>query len=194
MIKINLLPIREERKKETIRYQISMACLIIFLVVVAICYFDYKLVKELGAADDRIKSIKDELKNYEKVEKEIKKLKSTEKTLKTRIKVINDLEAQRKGPVRILDELTNCVPEKLWLKSFDQKGTSLKLDAVALDNNIIAQFMTALNKSQYFNKVVLSYIKKSKIGAVDIMQFKLSCEIIFSPKEPKPEFKKSKKS
>jgi type IV pilus assembly protein PilN len=180
MIKINLFPVREvERKRETVSFVVTRGGAIIFFVLAIIYFGNIKIGRDLNEANDTIESLKNELKGYEKEEKELKKYKNREKKLKSKIKIIGDLEAKRSGPARILDELTKCVSEKLWLKNFKQSGNSLELDGVALDNNIIAGFMTALNNSQYFDKVVLSYIKKSKIGAVNVMNFNINCEIVF---------------
>lgn len=77
--------------------------------------------------------------------------------------MIDSLEAARTGPVRVLDELSETVPERLWLTSMSAKGKALTLEGQSLDTGVVADFLRGLNASPYFKNVDLD---KTTGGAV----------------------------
>ena len=46
--------------------------------------------------------------------------------------IIKTLQKNKSGPVRMLDEISTCLPGNVWLTKLDQKGTKLQLKAWAL--------------------------------------------------------------
>jgi type IV pilus assembly protein PilN len=83
--------------------------------------------------------------------------------------------------VRVLDQLAIIVPtDKLWIKTLTQKGNTLTLTGVARGNEVIAQFMEALEKSPYIdaNGVVLKQSRQVKIKGYKLKNFSLSCRVI----------------
>ena len=71
MIKINLLPVRAIRKKESIRQQISIGILSLVLVFIISGYFHISIEREITFTQDKITEIDEEIKTYKKVLKEI---------------------------------------------------------------------------------------------------------------------------
>ena len=56
MIKINLLPVRAAKKKETLRQQISVAVMSLVLVLIVIGYFHFRIVKNIAEFTAKIAS------------------------------------------------------------------------------------------------------------------------------------------
>ncbi len=156
MIRINLLPFRAARKKENIRRQISMFSLSVFLIAIALFYYNSVLANQVQELEDGIAATRVELKKYDKINKEIKLLEKKLKILMQKRKVIEDLDASREDAVRLLDKMTEVmVPGRMWLSSFSAMGDGVKVSGTAIDNKTVADFMTNLQKVEQFSNVNL---------------------------------------
>ena len=156
MIRINLLPFRAARKKENVRRQISMFSLSVFLVAIALFYYNSVLANQVQELEEGISSARVELKKYDAINKEIKILERKLKILKQKRQVIEDLDASREDAVRLLDKMTEVmVPGRMWLSSFSAMGNSVKASGTAIDNKTVADFMTNLQKVEQFSDVNL---------------------------------------
>ena len=161
MIKINLLPVRAIRKKESIRQQISIGILSLVLVFIIVGYFHISIEREITFTQDKITETDEEIKTYRKVLKEIKVFKEKKKILIEKIKIIEKLEKNRKGPFNLFAELSEVIPERAWLESLSEKHSQIEIKGVASDNKTIAGFMTRIEGSEAFQGVEL---KVSKIS------------------------------
>ena len=161
MIKINLLPVRAIRKKESIRQQISIGILSLVLAFIIIGYFHISVVREISFTQDKITETDNEIKTYEKVLKEIKIFKEKKKILIKKIAIIEQLEQNKKGPYNLFAELSKTIPERAWLESLSEKNSHIEINGIASDNKTIAYFMTSIEDSPAFKKVELMVSKIS---------------------------------
>jgi len=196
MIRINLLPFRAERKKENIRRQISIYVLSLALFILVAGYFFLSLNSSLAALEaDKVAKEKD-LASYAKTNKEIEQLKKKTKIIRTKLGVIQRLEKNKTGPIRLLEEIANAVPkERLWLDAMNEKKGILSLSGTAMDNDTVALFMTNLEKSKHINTVdlkstKLSYLKRYKLN---VTTFVLTCKTYSFKAKPVPKKKKRRK-
>jgi len=121
----------------------------------------------------------------------VNEIKKKLEKLEAKSNIIVMLEADRGGPVRIMDALTSLVvAEKMWLTSLTETGKKMDLAGVAMDNKTIADFMTRLEKSPYFKVVDLISSKQIKLEKdKKFKQFTITCRL--SPRGPKKEAKTS---
>lgn len=161
MIKINLLPVRAIRKKESIRQQISIGILSLVLAFIIIGYFHISAEREISFTQDKITETDNEIKTYKKVLKEIKIFKEKKTVLIKKIKIIEKLEQSRKGPFNLFAELSKVIPERAWLESLSEKNSQIEIKGIASDNKTIANFMTSIEDSSAFKKVELMVSKVS---------------------------------
>ncbi len=179
MIRINLIPFRQVRKKENIRQQLSLYLLsfiVLFLIVTACNFYLANRVKGLKTKVDTTRL---ELAKYQKINKEIAAIKKKLSILEKKVDVIMRLETRRGEPVNLMDSLTGLVVEKrMWLTSFKTKGTSINLKGVALDNQTVADFMLRLQVSTLFSSVNLNTLKQEKAGTsgLKLMGFVINCD------------------
>lgn len=75
----------------------------------------------------------------------------------------------------IFDELSERIPEKVWIESLDKSGRNLKMTGVALDNETIANFMTQLERSRYFGGIELEVTEQVDRGGLKLKKFSLRC-------------------
>ena len=191
MIRINLLPVRAARRRENIRRQISVFALSVFLVLAVMAYVAIDLGQTISDLNAKIEDAQGELTKLQAISKQVNEIKKKLEKLEAKSNIIVMLEADRGGPVRIMDALTSLVvAEKMWLTSLTETGKKMDLAGVAMDNKTIADFMTRLEKSPYFKVVDLISSKQIKLEKdKKFKQFTITCRL--SPRGPKKEAKTS---
>lgn len=179
MLRINLLPIRQLKKRAKARNQIiSLATLFVFIILIlgAIGFLQGSRIQGI---EDSITTLRQEKLKFAPILAEMKRLEQAKTDLENKIGVIKKLRRDSSITVHILDEVAKTVDSKrMWLKSLKQQGPSLLLTGIALDNRTIAQFMDALKKSPYISGVNLSNASLTKLFGRDLKRFSLACSII----------------
>lgn len=184
MLRINLLPIRQLKKRAKARNQIfSFATLLMFLLLIlgAVAFLQSSKIKSIEA---QVSQLQNEKQKYAPILKEMKQLESTKAELENKITIIKKLKQDSAITVHILDEVANKVDSKrMWLKSLTQSANTLSLQGVALDNRTIAQFMDALKDSPYVGAVNLANASLTKISGRNLKSFSMDCSITSPSKE-----------
>jgi type IV pilus assembly protein PilN len=162
MIRINLLPLKEAQRVIGRRQQLSVA-LLGFVLALLVMIIPYMLQGHtLGRLDTDIEQLRAEIKKFDEQTREARDLDKKRKELEAKLKVIEDLNQKRVGPVRILEDLSRATPEKLWLVDFTDMNGQATITGMALDNQTIAVFMRQLQTSKYFFEVDLVETSQSE--------------------------------
>jgi type IV pilus assembly protein PilN len=98
--------------------------------------------------------------------------------LERKLGVIKQLKANKTGPVHMLDQLSEATPEKLQLISLDEKQGKIQLTGVAVNNEVISQFMSNLERSEYFTDVFLNEIDQSEKDGVKLKDFSIRSRLV----------------
>lgn len=177
MIRINLLPFRAARKKENVRKQASIFMLSIFLGVILLGYLSFMFGSKVGKMSTRIQETKTALAQFDVQAREVDQIQKDLEILKKKIDVITNLKSNRKGPVLLLDSLTQLViPKRMWLTNLEAKGNGVNIKGIALDNRTVADFMTQLEKSKLFASVNLSTLNQKTIREeMNLKSFIITC-------------------
>ena len=177
MITINLLPVREERRKAWARQ-----FLLIVLAAVAASaglsvthYWWY--CGEVQAAKDVAASIQRDIDGFAPQLAQVEKFRAAKADIEKKLKVIDELSLARSGPVHLFDEIATHLPDRMWLTSMDVKGQALTIQGVSLDNELVALFLTALNSSPYFEEVELLQTEAKEVGGYKLNAFELSATL-----------------
>lgn len=188
MLRINLLPIRQLKKRAKARNQIiSFLTLFVFLLLIlgTVSFLQTTQIKNIESS---IAELSKEKQQYAPILAEMKRLEQAKKDLENKISIIKKLRKDSAITVHILDEVAKKVDSKrMWLKSLKQQGPSLSLTGVALDNRTIAQFMDALKESPYISDVNLSDASLAKVSGRDLKSFSLACAIASPAEESQAE-------
>lgn len=107
-------------------------------------------------------------------------LEARREALRHKIDVINQLKQNQRGPVRIMDEVSRALPELVWLTKLTLKGTSIELNGVAMDENAVANYISNLDASPFFQEPVLKNLARSR---ADTFAFTLNCVFTYAPPE-----------
>ncbi len=178
MVYINLLPIREIKRRTRAIQQLTVFafCLVGVLILIgAVGFYQQTSTKKLTRD---IASLKAEKQRYNKILQQIKKLEEDKKLIESKIAVIKQLKKTSGLTVHVLDEIANLTPTKrLWLETVEQKGTTLNLSGMALDNQTIASYMDQLKHSPYIKDVTLIKTDLKQYADRDLKSFQLTCAI-----------------
>lgn len=177
MIKINLLPVREERRKAGLRqFGLSLVAALVAAVAVA-GLVQWKLQGDLARAQAQVAQTKREIDQFAPQLKQVQKYKKTKEEIERKLSVIEQLDDSRSGPVHVLDELAKRTPDRLWLTDLTAKNHQLEIEGLSLDNELVALFLTDLNASPYFKNVELLGTQAKDVNGFKLNQFKLRAEI-----------------
>ncbi|MBL7179506.1 MAG: PilN domain-containing protein [Desulfobacterales bacterium] len=152
------------------------------------------LSSKIDQLNAKVEDINAEIAKVERQAKKVDELKKELQKLNQKIAIIKNLEAQRKGAVRLLDDMTQMVAEdrtssdsgalegkesekikRLWFTSFQANGDDVKIRGIALDNKTVADFMTRLEVSKLFINVNLQRLQQQKIKNLNLKNFEISC-------------------
>ena len=155
MIKINLLPVRAARKKETAIQQFSIVGVVV--VVIALIVVSIYVVKrvQVAAAKDDIVSANKKISELKTKIGKLEELKTLKDQVKKKLDVLSQLRKNKTGPAQRLASLSNLTPEQLWLTNYSESGQDVKISGIAFSEELIAQFMKALEASSDFMSVEL---------------------------------------
>lgn len=174
MIRINLLPVREERRKADLQNQVMLLGLLVMAVIVVIGWVHYSIRSDIGSAKTQVAQIDASIKKFEPQLKQVEAYKAKKTEVEQKLEVIHGLDRSRSGPVHMMDELAKHTPDKVWLERLEARGAHLKLQGKSLDNEIVAAFLTALNNSPYFGNVELKRTELESRGGFKLHNFEVS--------------------
>ena len=149
MIRINLLPHREEKRKARQKQFAIMAGIAaaVGLAVGGLLWvvFDAQITNQQG----RNKYLTEEIAKLDKQIDEIKRIREETASLLAKKQVVEELQSNRSEPVYLLDQLLRQLPEGLYLKSFKQTGVKISVTGYAQSNARVSAFMRNIEASPY---------------------------------------------
>lgn len=161
MIRINLLPVRAAKKKESVRFQYTVAGLITFLALVASLAVYFAARSEVSAVSDQLASGKVELAQLKTKIGELSKIKKQKAVVEEKLNIIKNLEAARTGPVILFRIIEKSRPSKVWLKSIIDQGSTVSLSGFAENDEDMAEFMRKLARFPQIKHVELDVAKRA---------------------------------
>ncbi len=176
MIRINLLPVKTQAKRETGTKQLAVFITVVALCIVVAGFLWFRQSSKIKQLQPRAQSLRTELAKYKGVEQRLKKLKKDKEQVLKRIEIIKQLQKNRDAMVRILAMLTETIPkEKIWFNALQEKGKSVTIEGVALSNEAISQFMRNLERSIYVGSGRVNLIESAQkiIAGRKLRSFKL---------------------
>ncbi|MBS1177244.1 MAG: fimbrial assembly protein [Proteobacteria bacterium] len=160
MILINLLPHREEKRRQRKRafFATLGACAVLGLAIAGAWYL--VLMQLTSAQQARNDFLKGEIGRLELQIKDIATLRAEIEALKARQKAVEGLQTDRNMPVYLLDELVKQTPEGVYLTSIKQNGQVVLVSGMAQTNERVSEFLrNTLYNSPWLERPELVEIK-----------------------------------
>lgn len=182
MIRINLLPHREEARKLRRQqfYGLAVAAVLLGAVIALMVHsWNESRIQSQQADNDFLKS---EIAKLDKDIAEIQRLKEQTQALLSRKQVIELLQSHRAETVHVFNELAKLVPDGVYLgcaqaesdcKAFKQSGMKISLIGVTQSNARVSTLMRNLDASPIFERPQLVEIKAVEQGKRRVSQFNL---------------------
>jgi Tfp pilus assembly protein PilN len=185
MIRINLLgQSRPRAARKAVDTGAALPTLFVgagvVLGLVVLGFFYYSWQKQLVEENNRIKQLQAQKTELQQIKQQVEAFDKEKQVLQQRVSVIEQLQRDRTGGQELLDEVASTVSrtENLWLTSMTRKGSNLSIQGAAASINSVANFITALKRSGYFDKIEIKESKEEdKISGLQTFTFDLSAEI-----------------
>lgn len=162
MAKINLLPWRQELRKEQQRQFLTIMLLMVILVGLGILATHLQYARKIGIQESRNNYIKEHIKKVEKQIQEINQLANKKERLLARMEIIQQLQRNRPEIVRLFDELVRVLPEGVHLSKLTQNGRNLNMEGIAQSNARVSALMRNIDQSDWMTTPVLDIIQTGK--------------------------------
>lgn len=165
MATINLLPWREERRKQ--RQQefyaiLGAVALAAGGIVVLVTMF---LGSQIDLQTERNNRLREEITVLDGRIKKIEELDKTRARLLQRKAIIEELQASRSQMVHLFDELVRTIPDGVRLDSIKQAGNVLTLEGAAQSNARVSAYMRSLDASPWLKEPDLQIVKADENNA-----------------------------
>jgi type IV pilus assembly protein PilN len=182
MIRINLLPHREAKRKQKQTAFVAMLALGGLLGVALVLMVGGYNASVIATQNQRNQVLKSANAELDGKIKRIANLKAEIEALKARQQAVEDLQGDRNQPVYLLDELVRQTPDGVYLKSFKQDGQKVLLMGVAQSQERVAELLRNLSgNSPWLERPDLTEVRaatldKSKTGR-KVVEFTLNVSI-----------------
>ena len=119
----------------------------------------------------------------EAIIKEVEAFQRRKDSLQKRIDLINQLKQNQKGPVRIMDRISQDLPDLVWLDRMTVAGGRIQISGRGLNPNAIANFVENVKNDPYFEEPALGSL--AEVQQVPLVYgFDMSFGFTYVPKTP----------
>ncbi|MDA8361048.1 MAG: PilN domain-containing protein [Gammaproteobacteria bacterium] len=176
MMRINLLPWREQRRKEQDRLLLRQGALVWLGVALVIFYLHMHLTGELHRQQRRNAFLQQAIAQMNAKVAQITKIRKQGAELMARMNVIKTLQSDRMQTVHTFNALVRAVPSGVYLKTLNQQAAVFTVSGVAQSNERVSQLMRNFAASPWFENPVLTVIHVVPVGNGHLSLFTLTVQ------------------
>ena len=159
MARINLLPWRQERRRQRQKeFMVMLGGSALGAVVLAFAIFSWHGA-QIDGQTERNDYLRAQIATLDQQIVEIEKLDQQKSQLLARKEVIEQLQANRSQMVHLFDSLVRTIPDGVVLTSIRQEGEVLRLEGRAQSNARVSSYMRMLETAGWMSKPELEIIE-----------------------------------
>jgi type IV pilus assembly protein PilN len=179
MARINLLPWREEKRRERQRSFMSSLLLTAILGVLLVFFAGFVFDQKISHQQSRNQKVQREIQELESRITRIEQLERTRARLISRKQVIERLQASRSTTVELLDKLAKSIPVGVTLTTIRQQGSNLTLVGTSQSNARVSAYLRELDKNDLFINPQLDYVRTSAkpVSATESYEFSINVNL-----------------
>jgi type IV pilus assembly protein PilN len=177
MIRVNLLPHREARRKQQQQHYFIMLGVVVAMGAAIWFLVHTYLANQLDEQNARNAYLQTEIAKLDKQIEEIKRLQEQIASLLARKQVVETLQGNRAEVVHLLDQLVRQLPDGMYLRSIKQVGNKVTINGFTQSQARVSTLMRNLESSQHLEGPALIEIKAVPQGASRINEFTLNVNI-----------------
>ena len=177
MIRINLLPHRQERRRERQRQMVTLLAMVAGLGLLTVILGSTVLSARLENQQGRNNFLRNEIKELDRQIEEIKRVREETAALLARKQVVESLQSNRSEAVHVLDQLLRVMPEGTYLKTIKQTGATINLTGVAQSNARVSTLLHNLNESAWLENAELVEIHSAQVNDVRAAEYTINVRI-----------------
>ena len=159
IVRINLLPHREQRRQARQRQFVSLAVVLAALSLAIILLVHGVFSAQIENQKSRNALLKTEIAKLDEQIKEIDRLREQIQAVISRKQVVETLQANRSEAVHLLDQLVRQLPDGVYLRSIRQVGAKVTLNGYAQSNARVSTLMRNIEASPWVAEPNLVEIK-----------------------------------
>lgn len=174
MILINLLPYREQARQAQEKQFVRMLVISAILGVALSVLIAMGIESQVSAQKSRVTFLQSKVEEANNEISSVKTLKEERDRLLERKKKVEELQRERGQAAKMLDDLTEIMPDGVYLVSMSGAGGTYVLSGQAVSDNRIAMLMSSLPSTGIFATPELTGIKKDQTA----QSFSLSTKLL----------------
>jgi type IV pilus assembly protein PilN len=174
MIRINLLPHREEKRRARQMQFAALSAVSLLAGVLVWGLVHVAISTQISYQERRNDYLKQETAILDKQIAEIRKLREQTKSLLERKDAVEKLQSDRSRVVHLFDQMLRILPEGVYLKTIKQSGDSITLVGFAQSNARVSTLMRAIEDSAWLESPTLVEIHASSPNGARVNEFTLT--------------------
>lgn len=186
MTKINLLPVRAKKKKETAVQQIVIFCVVIVIAAATVMSLYVMRRVQITNTKNEIKVANDKINELKTKIGKLEELKVLKEQVRRKLDVLAQLRKNKKGPAQRLATLSDMTPDQLWLTGYGETGENVKISGIAYTEELIAQYIRALEASEDYMLVELVVSEQTEVAGTKLKKFDVTMKLEAAAPPPPP--------
>jgi len=177
VIRINLLPHRQERRRERQRQMVTLLAMMAGLGLLTVILGYTVLNARLENQQARNNFLRQQISELDKQIDEIKRVKEETQALLSRKQVVEQLQSNRSEAVHVLDQLLRVMPEGCYLHGIRETGGNINLVGYAQSNARVSTLLHNLNESPWLENGELVEIHSAMVADVRVAEFNINVKV-----------------
>jgi len=177
MVRINLLPHREQKRQARQRQFVSLAVGLAILGIAVVGLGHVVIAARIDNQNNRNNLLKTEIAKLDEQIKEIDRLRDQTQALLARKQVVETLQANRTEAVHLLDQLVRQLPDGVYLRTVRQNGARVTLVGYAQSNARVSTLMRNIESSPWLAAPELIEIRSVALDKQKVNEFTLAMQV-----------------
>lgn len=177
MIRLNLLPHREQKRQARKRQFFSLAIGLAVLAVAVVALVHVVMAGRIDNQNSRNQLLKTEIAKLDVQIKEIDQLREQTQALLARKQIVETLQTNRTEAVHLIDQIVRQIPDGIYLRSVKQTDTRVTLVGYAQSNARVSTLMRNIESSPWLERPALVEIKSVQLPGGRMNEFALNLQV-----------------